>query len=77
MTNLIRRALIWFAIFSLEAQIKGATDTLCWLQDIHGDVMLINRIEIARSNSRRELARLRGEYNATLPIGQRRTWSLA
>lgn len=77
MTAIIRRALLWFAIYSREAQIKGATDTLNWLHDINGDVMLINRIEIARTNSRIELARLRSEYNATLPVGQRRTWSLA
>lgn len=77
MLNLIRRAALRFAIFSIEAQIKGGTDTLEWLNEINGDVILRNRIEIARTNNRCELARLRAAYNATLPVGQRRTWSMA
>ena len=80
MTNLLtllRRAGLWLAIYALEILIKGSTDTLAWLNDIAADVMLRTRVELARSGARRELARLRSEYNATLPVGQRRTWSMA
>lgn len=77
MINLIRRTALRFAIFSLEAQIKGSTDTLAWLNEVNGDVMLRTRIEIARTNTRRDLARYRAAYNETLPVGRRRIWSMA
>ena len=39
--------------------------------------LTLGRMEIARHVTRAERTRLRGEYNATLPVGQRRTWSMA
>lgn len=37
----------------------------------------LGEIEIARTNARAERARLRTLYNATLPPGQLRIWSVA
>lgn len=71
--NAIKRIGLWFAIYALEIQIAGATDVL----DCVRDPLLHGRILLARAEARRELARLRGQYNATLPPGVRKTWRLA
>jgi len=73
MKNLIKRALLWFAIYELDITIAGQTTCL----EMVSSPSLQFRIEIARSNARRERTRLRGEYNATFPAGIRRIWTLA
>ncbi len=68
-----RRVGLWFAIRSVEITIDGQTECLNHVRDPlrHG------RILLARAEARRELARLRAAYNATLPPGKRITWRLA
>lgn len=73
MKNIIKRAFIWFAIYELDITIKGQTACL----EMVSSPILQFRIEIARSNARRERTRLRGEYESTFPVGTRRTWTLA
>ena len=73
MKNIIKRAFIWFAIYELDITIKGQTACL----ELVSSPILQFRIEIARSNARRERTRLRGEYESTFPVGTRRTWTLA
>jgi hypothetical protein len=68
-----RRAMLMFQIRSLEVTIYGQEECLACVTD----PMLNARILVARSTARRELARVRAAYNATLPVGQRRTWSMA
>ena len=68
-----RRIWLWFAIRSVEITIHGQNECLQCI----GDRLLQARILIARAEARRELARLRGQYNATLPRGKRVTWSMA
>lgn len=68
-----RRAFLYFAIRSTEITIAGQNECLACV----GDRLLQGRIIIARSEARRELARLRGLYNATLPPGKSVTWELA
>lgn len=72
MKNIIKRAFIWFAIYELDITIKGQTACL----EMVSSPLLQFRIEIARSNARRERTRLRGEYESTFPVGTRRTWTL-
>jgi hypothetical protein len=69
----IRRAMLLFQIRSLEATIYGQDECLSCV----GDRMLQARIIIARSMARKELARVRSEYNATLPPGKRVIWKMA
>lgn len=71
--NLLRRAWLYFAIRSVEITIAGQNECLACV----GDKVLQARIIIARSEARRELARLRGLYNATLPPGRRVVWGMA
>jgi hypothetical protein len=67
------RVVLWFQIRSVEITIHGQTECLAMV----GDPLLHGRITIARHEARRELARLRGRYIATLPPGRRITWELA
>ena len=67
------RVWLWFQIRSIEITIDGQTQAL----ECIGDKLLQGRIIIARLEARRELARLRGRYNATLPPGKRVVWRLA
>lgn len=71
--NLIRRVGLWFAIFALDIQIDGTTKTMQLVRC----PLTLGRMEIARHLARTERTRLRGEYNATFPVGQRRTWGMA
>jgi len=73
MLNMIKRSLLWLQIYAMEILIAGQTDCLRSV----ADPAYRYRIEVARHVARGELARLRAEYNATLPVGQRRTWNLA
>lgn len=70
---LLRRAGLWLAIFAVDVQIDGTTKTMQLVRC----PLTLGRMEIARHVARAELARLRAEYNATLPVGQRRTWAMA
>ena len=69
----IKRLWLWFAIRSVEITLYGQSECLECVRDplLHG------RILLARAEARRELARLRAAYNATLPPGKRITWRLA
>jgi hypothetical protein len=67
------RIALWFQMRSVEITIHGQTECLTMV----GDPLLHGRITIARHEARRELARLRGLYIATLPPGRRITWELA
>jgi hypothetical protein len=69
----IKRMFLWFAIYALEIQIASATDVL----DCVRCPLTQSKIILARTNARIELARLRAEFNATLPPGVRKTWRLA
>lgn len=73
----INRALLWFQIFALEIHIEGQTKILGWLNDINGDPITRGNMEIARHHARAGLAHIRAQYNATLPVGQRRAWHMA
>lgn len=70
--KLLKRIIIWFQIYELEITISGQTTCL----DLVGREMQF-RILAARMIAKAELARLRSEYNATFPPGQRRTWKIA
>ena len=67
------RIVLWFQIRSVEITIHGQTECLAMV----GDPLLEGRIILARHEARRELARLRGRYIATLPPGKRITWNMA
>ena len=71
--NIIYRIVLMIQIYSLDITISGQTEAL----DCVSDPLLQYRIEVARANARRERARLRAEYNATLPVGKRRCWRVA
>lgn len=73
MLNMLNRWLLAMRIYDLEILIVGQTKCI----KAAADPSYRNRIEVARHNARGELARLRSEYNATLPVGKRRTWKLA
>lgn len=69
----IRRAVLLFQIRSLEITVDGQNQALEYVRD----QITRKRIEVARMAARRELARLRGKYNATLPPGKRVIWAAA
>ena len=69
----IKRAWLKFQIRSLEIQVDGMADAL----DAVRDPLTRQRITAARSVARRELARVRAEYSALLPVGHRVTWGAA
>ena len=73
LTNLLRRVWLYFPIRSVEITIAGQNECL----DCVREPLLHSRILLARTEARRELARLRARYNATLPPGKRVTWSMA
>ena len=68
-----RRTFWLFQIRSVEITIHGQTECLSMV----GDPLLHGHITIARHEARRELARLRGKYIATLRPGHRITWESA
>jgi hypothetical protein len=71
--NAVKRAALAIEIYCLEIQIYGQNECLACVND----PMLSGRILLARSETKRELARVRAAYNATLPVGQRKTWEIA
>ncbi len=68
-----RRAFAWYAMRSLEINLAGMIDTLPLVRD--EDTRAAMRLAIAMTC--KELCRARANYNALLPAGQRRTWTLA
>ena len=68
-----RRAGLFLQIRALETTVDGQSKAL----ELVTCPITAYRIEIARTNTRAELARLRAEYNATFPAGIRRTWRMA
>ncbi len=53
------------------------------LADLHkayqnvNDVRTFVNVSLAIDETRKQLAKLRSDYNATLPVGQRKTWRTA
>jgi hypothetical protein len=70
--NTIKRAILMYQIRSLETTIHGQNICLAVV-----DPLMQGQIIIARSMARKELARARSEYNATLPPGKRVIWGMA
>jgi len=66
----IKRAWLKWQISSLDIQIDGMAECL----ECVADPLTRQRIVVARCVARRELARLRAEYSATLPVGKRVVW---
>lgn len=73
MLKLLKRALLLFQIYELDITIKGQTSCLGMVSC----PIYKTRIELARSVARTERTRLRGLYNATLPVGRRVFWNMA
>jgi hypothetical protein len=71
--NIIRRAILLYQIRSIEVTIDGQGECLALVDDLS----MWGQIIVARIVARRELARLRAEYNATFPPGKRVTWRMA
>ena len=71
--NIIRRAILLYQMRSLEITIYGQNECLALVDDLS----MWGQIIVARIVARRELARLRAEYNATFPPGKRVTWRMA
>ena len=69
----IKRAWLKWQISSLDIQIDGMAECL----ECVADPLTRQRIVVARCVARRELARLRAEYTATLPVGKRVVWRWA
>ena len=70
--NSVRRAFLLFQMRSLEAVIDGQSECL----ECISDPFLSNRILMAQINARKELRRVRAEYNAIRPV-RREYWRLA
>ena len=68
-----RRHWLRFQMASLEIQIDGMAEAI----EAVDDPLLRLRIGTARAVARRELARLRAEYNSTLPAGKLVVWGWA
>ena len=73
LVTLAKRAGLWLQIRNLETLIDGQGKAL----EVVTCPLTAYRITLARSAARRQLVRLRGDYNATLPVGVRRTWTMA
>lgn len=71
--NAIKRLVVMFQLYAVDITIKGQDECLACISD----PILSFKITVARMNARRERTRLRGQYNALLPVGQRKTWSMA
>jgi len=69
----IRRWILLFQVRSLEITIDGQNQTLECVRD----QTTWSRIIFARADAKRELARLRAEYNATFAPGVRKVWMTA
>ena len=70
--NAIRRACLWFLIRELERELHDRREMMRLPMCIGEYTTLFISIEKTRS----DLARARSEYNALLPVGQRRTYKV-
>jgi len=68
-----RRMALHVQMRCLESHIDGCDECL----ECVADPLTRQRIVVARCVARRELARLRAEYSATLPVGKRVVWGWA
>lgn len=73
MINRFKRFILMLQIYALDIEIAGQGECLSCVRC----PLTLGKIEIARTNARAERARLRTLYNATLPPGQLRIWSVA
>jgi len=69
----IRRAFLLYQVRSLEIHLDGIDAVLEGVRD----PLALERALVAKAIARRELARVRSEYVATLPPGRRVVWSAA
>lgn len=69
---LVRRAWLLFQMRALEVTIDGQSECL----ECISDPFLSNRILMAQINARKELRRVRAEYNAMRPV-RRESWRFA
>lgn len=71
--NLIQRGMTKFMIRSLERELHDQMNALGYVKSVSD----FKRISLSAADTRRHLAYYRSEYNALLPIGQRKTWANA
>ena len=71
--NLLQRGMTKFMIRSLERELHDQMTALGYVKSVND----FKRISLAAADTRRHLAHYRAEYNALLPIGQRKTWANA
>ena len=71
--NAIRRACLWFLIRELERELHDRREMMRLPMHIGEYTTLFISIE----KTSNDLARARSEYNALLPVGQRKTWKTA
>ena len=69
----IRRAYLWFLIRELERELHDRREMMRLPMCIGEYTTLFISVE----QTSNELARARSEYNALLPVGQRKTWKTA
>ena len=73
MKNLLKRLWMSFLIRSEEIHLDDLLRTIREVNSSRAYVFIAMEIDV----SRQELAKMRSEYNALLPIGQRKTWKVA
>lgn len=71
--NLVQRGMTKFMIRSLEREMHDQLNALANVRSVSD----FKRISLAAADTRRHLAHYRAEYNALLPIGERKTWANA
>ena len=71
--NLLQRGMCLFMIRSLERELHDQMNALGYVKSVSD----FKRISLSAADTRRHLAHYRAEYNALLPIGQRKTWANA
>ena len=73
MKTLIKRMWLSFLIACEEIHLADLRKAYQNVRDVR---ILVNVI-LAIEDAEKTLAKLRSDYNATLPVGQRRTWGAA
>ena len=73
MKNLLKRLWMSFLIRSEEIHLDDLLRTIREVNNARAYVGIAMEIDV----SRQELAKMRSEYNATFPVGQRKTWRTA
>jgi len=71
--NFIRRVCLGFVIWSIEQHIEDLTQVMRETNSLdHYRMAMIEREQV-----KRDLAKVRKEYGALLPVGVRKTWKAA